>query len=214
MLTIKAEIRGGNENSAGLRETGFIPAVFYGPKQESTSIKIKEGDFIKTYGEAGESSVIILDDGKEQHEALIHDVQFDAVSSKATHVDFYVIEKGKKVEVAVPIEFIGQAPAEKTLGGVLVKVIYEVEIKAMPKDLPHSIEVDVSSLVDFDSQIHASDIKLPAGVELITDAEEVIALVQAHKEEVIEDLAPAVDLSSIEVEKKGKEETEGGEEAK
>jgi large subunit ribosomal protein L25 len=213
MLTIKAEIRGGNENSAQLRENGFVPAVFYGPKQTSTSVKIKEGDFIKTYGEAGESSVIIVDDGTEQHEALIHDVQFDAVSSRPIHVDFYVIEKGKKVEVAVPLEFVGQSPAEKTLGGVLVKVAHEIEIKALAKDLPHNVEVDVSSLVDFDSQIHASDIKLPAGVELVTDAEEVIALVQEHKEEVIEDVAAAVDLSSIEVEKKGKEEAEG-EEAK
>jgi large subunit ribosomal protein L25 len=209
MLTIKAEIRGGKENSAQLRENGLVPAVFYGPKQTSTSVKIKEGDFIKAYNEVGESSVLILDDGTEQHEALIHDVQFDAVSSKVTHVDFYVIEKGKKVEVAVPLEFVGQAPAEKTLGGVLVKVVYEVEIKALPKDLPHNIEVDVSSLVDFDSQIHASDIKLPAGVELITEPEEVIVLVQAHKEEVIEEVAADVDLSSIEVEKKGKEEAEG-----
>lgn len=212
MLTIKAEIRGGNENSAQLRENGFIPAVFYGPKQTSTPVKVKEVEFMKAYKEAGESSVIILDDGKEQHETLIHDIQFDAVSSKAIHADFYVIEKGKKVEVAVELEFVGQSPAEKALGGVLVKVAHEIEIKAMPKDLPHSIEVDISSLVDFDSQIHASDIKLPAGVELITDPEEVIALVQAHKEEVIEETAAAVDLASIEVEKKGKEETE--EEAK
>ncbi len=213
MLTIKAEIRDGKENSVQLRENGLIPAVFYGPKQTSTSVKIKEGDFIKAYNEAGESSVIILDDGAEQHEALIHDVQFDAVSSRPVHADFYVIEKGKKVEVSVPLEFVGQSPAEKTLGGVLVKVAHEIEIKAMPKDLPASIEVDISSLVDFESQIHASDIKLPAGVELVTDAEEVIALVQEHKEEVIEDVAAAVDLSSIEVEKKGKEEGEG-EEAK
>lgn len=209
MLTIKAEIRDGKENSAELRKVGVIPAVFYGPKQTSTSVKIKEVDFMKAYTEAGESSVVILDDGTEQHEALIHDVQFDAVSSRPVHADFYVIEKGKKVEVSVPLEFVGQSPAEKTLGGVLVKVAHEIEIKAMPKDLPASVEVDISSLVDFESQIHASDIKLPAGVELVTDAEEVIALVQEHKEEVIEDVAAAADLSSIEVEKKGKEETEG-----
>ncbi len=208
MLTIKAEIRGGNENSAQLRESGFIPAVFYGPKQDSTSIKLKEVEFMKVYKEAGESAIITLNDGSEDHETLIHDVQFDAISHRPIHADFYVIEKGKKVEVAVPLEFVGQAPAEKTLGGVLVKVAHEIEIKAMPKDLPHAIEVDISSLVDFESQIHASDIKLPAGVELVTDAEEVIALVQEHKEEVIDDTAATVDLSSIEVEKKGKEETE------
>jgi large subunit ribosomal protein L25 len=214
MLTIKADIRGGKESSTQLREVGLIPAVFYGPKQKSTAVKIKEVDFMKVYKEAGESSVIILDDGSEKHETLIHDIQFDAVSSKPIHADFYVIEKGKKVEVAIPLEFVGQSPAEKILGGVLVKVAYEVEIKAMPKDLPHNIEVDISSLIDFDSKITAADIKLPAGVELITEAEEVIALVQAHKEEVIEEVAATVDLSSIEVEKKGKEESEEGAEAK
>jgi len=214
MVTIKAEIREGKENNIVLRKKGFVPSIFYGPKQKSTPIKIKEGDFIKVYSEVGESSVIILDDGQEQHEALIHDVQFDAVSGKAIHADFYVIEKGKKVSVAVPFNFIGEAPAEKTLGGVLVKVMYELEVEAMPKDLPHSIDIDISVLVDFESQIHVSDIKLPAGVESKVELEEVIALVQAHKEEVIEETPAEVDLTKIEVEKKGKdEEAVVGEEA-
>ena len=86
--------------------------------------------------------------------------------------------------------------------------MYEIEIEAMPKDLPHEIEVDISSLVDFESQIHASDIVLPAGVVLITGPEEVIALVQEANEEVDETPVEAVDISSIEVEKKGKKEEE------
>jgi large subunit ribosomal protein L25 len=102
------------------------------------------------------------------------------------------------------LEFIGESAAVKG-GGVLVKVMHEISIEAMPKDLPSEIKVDISSLVDYESQIKASDLILPAGVELKIEADEVIALVQEPKEEVIEESAP-IDLSSIEVEKKGKAE--------
>lgn len=212
MLTIKAEKREGKNTNIELRKKGIIPAIFYGPKEPNTPIKINESEFMKVYSDAGESAVITLNDGTTDHEALIHDVQFDAVSGRPIHADFYIIEKGKKVEVAVPLNFVGESLAEKQLGGVLVKVMHELEIEALPKDLPHEIEVDISSLIDFESQIHVKDIKIPSGVEIKAEPDEVVALVQEHKEEVIEESAP--DLSSIEVEKKGKEEEESEVDAK
>jgi len=212
MNTIKAEIREGSNTNDNLREGGVIPAVFYGPKQEATSIKINEKDFLKLYKEVGESTIIALNDGKEDHDVLIHDVQFHAVTGRPVHADFYVIEKGKKVEVAVALEFEGTSPAEKTLGGIIVKVAHEIEISAMPKDLPQQIIVDISSLVDFDSQIKVSDIKLPEGVELNTeDPEAVIALVQEPKEEEEEE-SEEFDPEAVEVEEKGKKEEDSGEE--
>jgi large subunit ribosomal protein L25 len=205
MLKLKVSKREDTEKAEEVRAAGLIPAVFYGPKEAPQSIKVVYADFEKALKEAGESTIVTLEiDGKE-HETLIHDVDFHPVRGTVSHVDFYVVEKGKKVQVGVPLEFIGVAPAEKTLGGTLVKVMYEIEIEAMPKDLPHEITVDISSLVDFESQIHASDIVLPSGVELITEADEVIALVQAPNEEVDEPAA-TVDIASIEVEKKGKKE--------
>ncbi len=206
MLKLKAEKRDLKADVEKMRNEGFVPAVFYGPKQSSTSIFVKENEFIKAYSEAGESTVVVLNDGSEDHETLIHDIQFSAISGRPEHVDFYVIEKGKKVTVHVPVTFEGVSPAEKTLGGVVVKVMHEIEIEAMPKDLPHELVVDISSLVDFDSQIHASDIKLPSGVELISEPEEVVALVQAASEENFDEAPVAVDMASVEVEKKGKEE--------
>lgn len=209
MLTIKAEKREGKNTNVELRKQGIIPAVFYGPKESNTPIKINESDFMKIYENAGESTVINLNDGSTDHEALIHDVQFDAVTGRPIHADFYIIEKGKKVEVSVPLSFIGEAPAEEQLGGVLVKVMHELDIEAMPKDLPHEIEVDISSLVNFETQILVKDLKIPAGVEVKAEPDEVVALVQEHKEEVIEETTP--DLDSIEVEQKGKGEEGGGE---
>ncbi len=135
------------------------------------------------------------------------------VTGKPIHADFYVFEKGKKIKVDVPLEFVGTAPAIKELGGTLIKVLHTVEIEALPKDLPHGIEVDIASLVNFDSVITAKDIVLPAGVELAISDEDIVASVSEPKEEVEEVSAP-IDLSTIEVAKKGKEAKEGaGEEA-
>ncbi|MCF7865641.1 MAG: 50S ribosomal protein L25 [Candidatus Pacebacteria bacterium] len=205
---MKLTIQKRTEDASVVRAAGNIPAVFYGPKAASTPITVNGPEFIKVWRQAGESSVVTLVGLDEEHDALIHDISKDPVKDTVTHVDFYVIEKGKKVQVAVPLEFIGESAAVKTLGGVLIKVIHELEIEAMPKDLPHAIEVDISSLVDFDAQIKVSDIKLPSGVTAEIDGEEVVALVSAPKEEVEEESAP-IDMSAIEIsEKKGKKEEE------
>ncbi|MFA6050439.1 MAG: 50S ribosomal protein L25, partial [Candidatus Paceibacterota bacterium] len=132
-----------------------------------------------------------------------HEVDVDPITGTIRHADFYVIEKGKKLSVHVPVEFEGIAPAVKEFGGILVKVLHEVEVEAMPKDLPHALHADVSSIVDFDTHVTAGQIVLPAGVTLLTDPEEIIAMVAKPKEEVEE--APAFDPNAVEVEKKGKE---------
>lgn len=205
---MKLTIQKRTETADAVRATGNIPAVFYGPKAESTPITVNGPEFIKVWRQAGESSVITLTGLGEDHDALIHDISKDPVRDTVTHVDFYVIEKGKKVQVAVPLEFVGEAAAVKTLGGVLIKVIHELEIEAMPKDLPHSIEVDISSLVDFDAQIKVSDIKLPAGVTAEIDGDEVVALVSAPKEET-EEAPTTIDMSAIGIsEERGKKEEE------
>lgn len=203
---MKAEMRDKSAKPEQLRKAGKIPAVFYGKQTPSTSIAISEIEFDKVWKKAGESSVVELKTPEESVESLIHDVDIDPVSGKARHADFYVFEKGHKVTVEVPIEFEGVSSAVKDLGGTLVKVLHAIKIEAMPKDLPHSLIIDISPLVSFESQIIAKDITLPPGVVLVEKPEEVIILVSAPREEKEEETAP-IDLSQIEVEKKGKEET-------
>jgi large subunit ribosomal protein L25 len=206
MLTLKAEIRDIKTQPEIIRKAGKVPAVFYGKKEASIAISIPRTDFLKVWQEAGESSVVTLETPLGEKESLIQAVDLDPISGVPRHADFYVFEKGHKVEVELPLEFIGISPAVKDLGGILVKVLHELKVEAMPKDLPHSINVDISSLVNFDDQILAKDISLPPGLDLQESLEEVIVLVSAPREEKEEEEAP-VDLSSIEVEKKGKEET-------
>lgn len=207
MINLTVEKREAGVDLAGIRSKGFIPAVFYGHKQNSTSISVKEVDFLKAWKQAGESSVINLTGNDIDLEVLIQDLDLDPVTDAVRHVDFYVIEKGKKVTVHVPVEFTGVAPAVKDLGGILVKVLHELEIEAMPKDLPHNLVADVSGIATFEDRVFAKDIVLPSGVTLLTNPEDVVASVAQAVEEK-EEVAP-VDLTAIEVEKKGKEAKEG-----
>ncbi len=211
MLVLEAEKRDTNKNVVKMRQDGIIPAVFYGKKQKSIPITVPISEFTKAWKIAGESSVVTLKMGADSFDCLIYAVDLDPIKNIPRHADFYVFEKGQKLKVKVPIEFVGVSPAIKDLGGVLVKVLHELEIEASPKDLPHRIEVDISALVDFKSQILAKNVKLPAGVGLAIGAEEVVASVYEPKEEKIEEVAVAPDLSTIEVEKKGKKEEEGAE---
>ncbi len=209
MINLQVKPRAVGESLENMREDGFMPAVFYGKKQESTPVSVAMADFLKVWKQAGESAVVTLkNEGSEDIEALIHDVDLDPISEMPRHADFYVFEKGHKIEIDVPLEFIGVSIAVKDLGGILIKVLHNVKIEAMPKDLPQKIEVDISSLSTLDSQLIAADLHMPEGVTLIEGAEEVVALITVPKEEV-EETETAVDLSAIEVEKKGKKEEEG-----
>ncbi|HAS80606.1 MAG: 50S ribosomal protein L25 [Candidatus Nomurabacteria bacterium GW2011_GWE1_32_28] len=206
MFTIKATKREEGIKTDTLKSNGQIPAVFYGAGSKTTSISISIIDFKKIWREAGESSTVkVTVDGKSV-DALIHEVQVHPITEEPLHVDFLVVDMNKKIEVGVPLEFIGISNAVKNGSGNLVKVLHEVEIEALPKDLPHKLEVDLSKLETTESQIFVSDIKLPSGVVMITDLEEVVASIILQVEEKEE--VSSIDLSTIEVEKKGKKEEE------
>ena len=204
--TLQVRKREGKKTLKELRGGKEMPAVFYGPKEETTPIAIEAEVFKKLWKEAGESTVITLTGDGIEKEALIHEVDVHPVTGEPRHADFYVMEKGKKVNVNVPLEFIGVPPAVKELGGILVKVLHEIEIDVLPKDLPQHIEVDTVSLTDFESQILAKEVNIPEGADLITNPDEVVALISEAKEEEEEEIAS---IEDIEVEQKGKKEEEG-----
>ena len=209
MLKLKATKREVGQDLETLRKSGYMPAVFYGFKQESTPISVLDKDFRKILNEAGESTAFILETENGPVDVLIHDVQVDPVKDHPVHADFLAIDTNKVVRINIPLEFVGVSIAVKTGLGVLVKVMHEIEIEALPKNLPHSIEVDISSLETLDSQVLVKDLKLPVGVESIAKEDEVVAAVAAQKEEK-EEVAEPVDLTKIEVEKKGKKDLPAG----
>ncbi|MDE2399844.1 MAG: 50S ribosomal protein L25 [Patescibacteria group bacterium] len=204
MFIIKAKKRDAGTKLDTLRKGGEIPAVFYGMKKETTAVSVSTVEFKKVWREAGESSPIKISSPSGEIDALIHEVQVDPITDEPIHVDFLVIDMKKKIQVNIPLEFEGISGAVKSGLGNLVKVLHEIEVEALPSELPHNLVVDLSKLATVEDQILVSDIKLPTGVALITPAEEVVASIVLQVEEK-EEAAP-VDLSAIEVEKKGKKE--------
>lgn len=187
----------------GKAADGQLPAVVYGPKQETVSLAVDKKSFEKLFADAGESSIITLNGLGSPIEALVHDVAFNPTKGGIIHVDFYAIEKGKDITVEVPLNFLGEAPAEK-LGGTLTKALHEVKVTCAPADLPKEIDVDVSTLVTFEDHIRVGDLVVPKGVKIENDADETVAVVVPVAEEVEEPVA--VDMAAVEVEKKGKAE--------
>ena len=195
--------------SRRLIEEDRMPAVVYGPKHAAEHISVSLPEFKKVLRDAGESTVIELTGLGSPVQVLIHEVDRDPVTTNPRHADLYAIEKGAKVEVAVPLSFVGESMAVK-LGANVVKVMHELPIEAEATKLPHEIEVDITALAEVGDQIHVKDLKLPAGVEATVDGEEVVALAQEVEQEPEEDTTGEPDMDAIEVEQKGKE--EGGEE--
>ena len=209
MFVIKAEKRDLDIKLNALRKSGKIPAVFYGAGKETTSISIPNIEFKKVWREAGESSAVKINMTVGDIDVLIHEVQVDPVTDEPIHVDFLAIDMKKKIRVKVPLVFEGISNAVKSGTGNLVKVLHEIEIEALPIDLPQKLFVDISPLETIENQIFVSNIKLPAGVVAITNGSDVVASIVAQVEEKEEVIVSPVDLSAIEVEKKGKKEEEG-----
>jgi large subunit ribosomal protein L25 len=193
-----------------LRQQGKMPAVLYGFGEKSTPLMLSLPDFKKIWKEAGESTIIELEIGKNKKNVLIQDVALDPVKDEPLHADFYAVRMDKPIRAEVPLVFSGTSEAVKK-GGILVKVLYEIEVECLPKNLPHEVNVDISGLKKLDDQILISDIDLPEGVKPISSLDEVVALVEQAKEEEIPEEKPSIE----DIEVVGKEKrTEESEEAK
>ena len=169
------------------RKEGNIAAVMYGHGKDAMSLWVERIAFEKLYKQAGESSIIHVDvDGKSQA-ALVQDVSFDPLALRAIHIDFLQVKMNEVIEVTVPLEFIGEAPAVRALGGTLIKTLEEIEVSCLPKDLPHALEVDLSKLATFEDNLSVSDVVAPKDVKILTNPETVIAIAEAPRSD--EDMA-------------------------
>ena len=206
MLELEIKPRG-DASTDDLRAQGVMPAVFYGPKEDATPIAINTRAFQRLFKEAGETTLVKLKGVGDDKDTLIHDVQWHPVTDTPLHADFLVLEKGKKVTLNIPLEFVGAAPAEK-LGHIVTKVLHEVEIEVAPHEIPQHLEVDLSKLENVGDHISAKEIKLPSSAELKTDADETVVSITAFVEE--KPLETEVKLAEVGEEKKeGEEAAEG-----
>lgn len=213
LKVIKREISGKAVKS--LRQNGTVPGVVYGQGKDATAIQLDDRTLEKAYHEAGTSRLIELEiEGeKEPRNVLFHEVQHDPVSHKILHFDLYSVRMDEKIRTEVPLYFEGEAPAVHTYGALLLKTLENVEIEALPKDLPEHIVVDLSGLAELDQSIHVKDLPVPSGVEILADAEEMVAKIEAAREEEEEEELPpeGAEAELVESEHGGKDETEDAE---
>ena len=220
MLSLEVSPRQELKRKAGfLREKKIIPAVIYGKEVKNVSISVDYQSFRDIYEKAGESTIVNVkiksDKEEKDYPTLIREVQKDPLSGSYLHADFFQLPMNEEVEVAVPLEFEGESIAEKDLGGILIKNIHEIEIKALPANLIHSIKVNVSALANFEDEIKIKELPIPEGIKVLAEPEEVVAVIGRPKEEKIEEEVPEEEkekLEDIEV-VGGKKEEEGEGEA-
>lgn len=167
-----------------LRNEGFLPGIVYGKEIGNLPIIVKYQDFKDILKKISEGTIVNLKIEKKNYPVLIREIQRDPLSEKFLHVDFYQLPMDKEVEVNIPLVFEGVAPAEKELGGVLIKNLHEVKIKALPKNLIPSIKVDISSLSSLESEMKIKDLKLPPKIKILENSEEIVALVKKEEEKI------------------------------
>lgn len=181
-----------------LKKEGLIPAELYGKGIKNQHLAVKSDEFRRVYKEAGENTVVTILVGTAKEPALIYDVVRDRLSGEISHIDFYKVNMSEKITTHVPLVFVGDAPAVKA-GNVLNKTLSEIEVEALPGDLPHDIKVDVSVLAAVDAAIYVKDLKVPKGVKVLIDADMVVISVSEAREEEVAPVAPA-DVTEVVVE--------------
>jgi large subunit ribosomal protein L25 len=170
--------------TAQKRKDGLVPTVLYSHGNAAETFWVNYVDFSKMYKLAGQSSVVSIEkDDKKTVNAIIQDVQLHPLNGRFTHVDLYQVRMDEKLEASIPLVFIGESKAVREMGGIFLKTLEEVQVSCLPADLPHEISVDIAKLATFEDHIQIKDISLPKGVEILGDADTVIALVNAPRSE-------------------------------
>ena len=201
-LKLEAKTRAlGRQSLKQLRAAGFVPAVVYGPQTDNLPLQIKKSEALKIYEQAGESSLITLDiDGQDERQVIIKDISQSGVTNQLLHIDFFQVNMAEKLTTEVDLDFVGEAPAVKQLGGVVVKNFDAIEIECLPKDLVSHLDVDLSNLTDLGSHITFADLKLPQGISLSSKHEmnEIIVAVEEPRA-VAAEVATTEEVSAAEV---------------
>lgn len=215
LLNAKLRAERGRKTNKG-RKDGLIPAVVYGKGIEAQSLWVTYLDFKRLLGKSGESVIIDLKiDDKDDRNVIIHEVQRDPVRGSYAHIDFFQVNMAEKIEAEVRLEFIGESPAVRESGGVLVKSIDKIHVKCLPADLPSHIDVDISAIKTFEDHICVKDLKVSEKVEIKIEPETVIALVTPPRtEEELSKLEEKVEADVTKVEGVVKEEAPKSEEKK
>lgn len=185
-----------------LRKTGILPANIYGKKLKSQAIQVSQKDFSSALARAGETGLIELLVGEDKHPVLIHNIQYHPVTSTPIHADFLQVDLKEKVTAKVAVVLAGEAPAVKDKVGVLLTILSEIEVEALPADLPDKLEIDISNLSAVDQSIKVEQLKVSDKIKILTDSKleivKVAPLVSKEAEKMAAEEAAAAAAAAAE----------------
>lgn len=169
-----------------LRRQGLTPANLYGRNVKSTALQVDTTQLKHTLAKAGKSSLVALkvDSAKRPKMVIIRDIQREPLTGGLLHVDLYQIKMEERIKIEVSLLFVGEAPAIRDRGGILVQNMTSVEVECLPANMPHNIEVDLSVLTELDQAVHVKDLSVDEGVTILTDPEQSIIQIARSKVEV------------------------------
>lgn len=208
---LEAEIRkiSGRKLKA-LRSQGVLPANVYGKKIKSEALQVNLKDFEKLFAKVGETGLITLNikNGKKEEKAvLVSNIQIDPISDLPIHVDFRQVDLSEKISAEVPVEMVGESPAEKQSLGTVVQYLDKIEVEALPTDLPEKFLIDISELAEVDQAVHVKDLKVdPKKVTVKVNPDEILLKVEPPQKE---EVAPAPVAAEGEVPAEGAVPAEG-----
>ena len=191
----------GKENKR-LRREGIVPGVVFGKGSASVPVQVDAKTFDTVYRAAGHTGIvkISVDGGRSAKSVMIKEVQRNPLTGRAVHVDFFLVNLTQEMQADVPLVYAGEAPAIEQTGGTLLTPIDHIRVRALPADLPHEVQVDISPLVDLEAAIHVRDLVVDAKVTILNDPEELLAKVTPPRVEEEPEEVPAEEAAMEEAE--------------
>lgn len=190
-----------------LRREGRLPAVMYGHSFEPISISLDAHEASLVLPTLSSSTIVTIDLNGEEHAALVREKQKDYVKNRLIHVDFQVVSLTEKIRASVRVDIAGTSPAVKDYNAVIVHSLSEVEVEALPRDLPERYTVDISSLTSVGDALYVRDLPASDKVEILTPADEIIVVATGAAPEEVEGEGES-QLAEPELIERGKKEEE------
>jgi large subunit ribosomal protein L25 len=179
-LRIQPRSTRGAAEARRLRHNGQIPGIVYGHQVAPVAVMVEAREFGRVFGKVGKTQLLDLELDADKRPALVRDVQWDPRSGHLQHVDFYQVNLLEKITSEVPILIVGEAPKVAAKEADLIIAIHELRVECLPGDLPAQIECDVSGLLEIDDEVRVRDLKIPPGVEVQADPDEMVVKVAVH----------------------------------
>lgn len=229
-ITLAAQVREvTGKKVKKLRQEGLLPASLYGKDIKSMALAVKMPEFMKVYAKAGETGLVELKHDSRSTHTLISNVQIHPVTRAPLHVEFHAVKLTEKIKASVPVELVGESPAVANNIGILLQTINEVEVEALPADLPEKITVDATKLAEIDQQVTVGELAVPKEVTVLIETTGIVVKVapavseetkkemeaeEAAKAAAAAEAAPAGEAPAAPVEEKKPEEAPKEEEKK